>query len=286
MKADLPVTFRSGRGEPCCRGPDLAWSCPISPPGSNPNNPRTTGGAEIIAPIEAYSTPRRSANLSDGDASAGAGKSRFEKLRHFRNWPTIGIPYAAPDMQGGNFWGVINHDNEQGIIRIADNKVTPGLKMWTWGFPSFTHETDARKDPNPQRPYIELWAGVSDQFFHSASLPALGEVSVPETCSPTVGMSNVTHANENILVDLAAEDARVNLQFFSVEPTAPLRVTLKRGDAVLFDDAVQSNPENGNRFDAAIPPGGSGGQVQLTIAAADGKHLIAAVQGTKYRGLP
>lgn len=139
------------------------------------------------------------------------------------------------------------------------------------GFPSFTHETDARKDPNPQRPYIELWAGVSDPFFHSASLPALGEVSVPETCSPAVGMSNVTHANENILVNLAAEDARVNLQFFSVGPAAPLRVTLKRGDAVLFDDAVLANPENGNRVDAAIPPGGSAGQVQLTIATADGK---------------
>jgi len=41
----------------------------------------------------------------------------------------MGIAYAAPDMQGGNFWGVINHDNEEGIIRIADNTVTRGLKM-------------------------------------------------------------------------------------------------------------------------------------------------------------
>ena len=82
----------------------------------------------------------------------------------------MGIAYAAPDMQGGNFWGVINHDNEEGIIRIADNKVTPGLKMWTWGFPSFTNETDPRKDPNEARPYVELWAGVSDEFFHSAEL--------------------------------------------------------------------------------------------------------------------
>ena len=104
----------------------------------------------------------------------------------------MGIAYAAPDMQGGNFWGVINHDNEEGIIRIADNTVTPGLKMWTWGFPSFTNETDARKDPNEARPYVELWAGVSDQFFHRAQLPAQGEVSIPETYSPTVGMSNVT----------------------------------------------------------------------------------------------
>jgi hypothetical protein len=252
------------------------WTCTTLAPGSDPKNPKTTGGAEIIAPIQAYSTPRWSANLSGGDESAGAGRSRFEKLRYFRNWPTMGIAYAAPDMQGGNFWGVVNHDNEEGIIRIADNTVTRGLKMWTWGFAAFTNETDARRDPNPQRPYIELWAGVSDQFFRSASFPPLGEVSIPETYSPTVGMSNVTHANENILVNLAAEGASVNLQFFSIEPATPLRVTLKRGDTVLFDDGVKADPKSGNRIAATIPADRSGEPVKLRISTAEGKELIAA----------
>ena len=38
---------------------------------------------------------------------------------------------------------------------------------------TFTNETDERRDPNPGRPYVELWAGVSDQFFHRADFPAL-----------------------------------------------------------------------------------------------------------------
>jgi len=252
------------------------WTCTTLAPGSDPKNPQTTGGAEIIAPIQAYSTADWSTNLSNGDRSAGKGKSRFEKLRYFKNWPTMGIAYAAPDMQGGNFSGVINHDNEEGIIRVADNTVTPGLKMWTWGFPSFTNETDIRKHPTEQRPYIELWSGVSDEFFHSATFPALGEVSIPETYSPTVGMSNVTQANENILINLWAEASSVNLQFFSVEPALPLRVTLKRGDAVLFNGAVKADPKNGNRISATLPAGGSGDQVQLTIRTAEGKELIAA----------
>jgi hypothetical protein len=148
--------------------------------------------------------------------------------------------------------------------------------MWTWGFPSFTNETDPRKDPNPARPYVELWAGVSDEFFHSAEFPALGEVSIPETYSPTVGMSNVTQANENILINFSAEASAVNLQFFSIEPATPLRIILKRGDAVLFNDAVQADPKNGNRISVRIPAGSSGEQVQLTIRAAEGKELIAA----------
>jgi hypothetical protein len=251
------------------------WTCTTLAPGSDPKNPKTTGGAEIIAPIEAYTTPAWSSKLSEGDASLGPGRSRFEKLRYFKNWPTMGIAYAAPDMQGAKFWGVINHDNEEGIIRIADNKITPGLKMWTWGFPSFTNETDARKNPTEARPYVELWAGVSDQFFHRAKLPARGEVSVAETYSPTVGMSNVTHANENILINFSAAATGVNLQFFSIEPAAPLHITLKRGDAVLFDDAVKADPKNGNRISAAIPAGTSGEQVRLTITTTDGRELIA-----------
>jgi hypothetical protein len=252
------------------------WTCTTLAPGSDPKNPKATGGAEIIAPIDAYRTPAWSADLSGGDESLGSGNSRFEKLRYFRNWPSMGIAYAAPDMRAKNFWGVINHDNDEGIIRIADNTVTPGLKMWTWGFASFTNETDPRKDPSPQRPYVELWAGVSNEFFHSAEFPALGEVSIAETYSPTVGMSNVTQANENILINLSAEASAVNLQFFSIEPATPLRITLKRGDAVLFNDAVKADPENGNRISAGVPAGSSGEQVQLTIRAADGIELIAA----------
>jgi hypothetical protein len=256
------------------------WTCTTLAPGSDPNNPKATGGAEIIAPIAAYSTPRWSANLAEGDESAGPGKSRFEKLRYFRNWPTMGIAYAAPDMGAANFWGVINHDNEEGIIRIADNKVTRGLKMWTWGFPTFTHESEARRDPSPGQPYVELWAGVSDQFFHSASFPALGEVSIPETYSPSVGLTSVTQANENILVNLSAEASNANLQFFSLEPAAPLRVMLKRGESTLFDDAVTADPKNGNRISAPILAGSSD-QVQLTIRTADGKELITAVADIK-----
>lgn len=252
------------------------WTCATLAPGSEPNHPRTTGGAEIIAPITAYRTPAWSKHLSDGDERAGAGNSRFEKLRYFKNWPTMGIAYAAPDMQGGNFWGVINHDNEEGIIRIADNTITRGLKMWTWGFPSFTNETDQRRDPNPARPYIELWAGVSDEFFHSAEFPARSEVSIAETYSPTVGMSNVTHANESILINLSAEASGVTLQLFSIEPATPLRVLMKHGDAVLFDDAVTADPKNGNRIFASFPDAGSAEQVQLTIRTAEGKELIAA----------
>jgi hypothetical protein len=44
----------------------------------------------------------------------------------------------------------------------------------------------------------------------------------------------------------------------------------------LFNDTVNADPKNGNRISAAIPASGSGEQVRLTIATAEGKELIAA----------
>jgi hypothetical protein len=256
------------------------WTCTTLAPGSDPQHPLATSGAEIVAPVTAYVTPRWSANIAEADESAGEGRYRFDKLRFFRNWPTAGIAYAAPDMGGGTFWGVINHDNEEGIIRIADNRVTRGLKMWTWGFPSLANDAVAPTNPNPAQPYVELWAGMSDQYFHSATLPAQSELPIAETYSPTVGMTNVTDANENILINLSAEASRANLEFFSLEPAAPLRVTLRRGDALLFDKTISADPNNGNRISAPIPAG-SGGDVKLTIATADGRELIAATAAIK-----
>jgi Domain of unknown function (DUF5107) len=290
LEATYEVTLKAGRAaldarltlkNPNNQAVDYEyWTCTTLAPGSDPQHPLATGGAEIVTPVAAYITPRWSANIAEADESLGDGRRRFDGLRWFKNWPTMGIAYAAPDMGGGNFWGVINHDNEEGIIRIADNRVTRGLKMWTWGFPSLANDAVARTKPNPAQPYVELWAGMSDQFFHSATLPALGEVSVTETYSPSVGMGNVTNANERILVNFSAEASRVNLQFFSLEPSASLRVVLKRGDAVLFDEPVPPDAKNGNRISAAIPAG-SGRDVMLMISTADGRELIAATTAIK-----
>jgi hypothetical protein len=51
---------------------------------------------------------------------------------------------------------------------------------------------------------------------------------------------------------------------------------LKRGYAILFNDAVNADAKNGNRISAALPGGGSGEQVRLAITTAEGKDLIAA----------
>jgi hypothetical protein len=82
------------------------------------------------------------------------------------------------------------------------------------------------------------------------------------------------------LINLSADASRVNVQFFSLEPEVPLRVTLKRGNTVLFDEAATADPKNGNHISAAIPAASSG-DVKLTIATGDGRELISAAAAIK-----
>jgi hypothetical protein len=56
-------------------------------------------------------------------------------------------------------------------------------------------------------------------------------------------MSNVTDANQNILVNLKAEAATVDLEFFSIDPATLLRVVLKRDQAIVFDGVVTADPK-------------------------------------------
>ena len=63
-------------------------------------------------------------------------------------------------------------------------------------------------------------------------------------------------------------------------PRFELSPLVRRGDAVLFNESITSDARNGNRMFAAIPAG-SGADVKLTIATADGRELIAAIAAIK-----
>jgi hypothetical protein len=51
---------------------------------------------------------------------------------------------------------------------------------------------------------------------------------------------------------------------------------MKRGEAVLYDEAVQADPRGGNRISVPIDGGGSGEWVKATISTANGNELITA----------
>ncbi len=213
------------------------WTNAGFAPGSEIGNPRTTAGAEIIAPIDEIAIPDFWEAIIAREERTGRGTYEFDALRQFANWDYQGIAYAFPGMNDTNFWGVINHDNEMGIFRIADNTITPGLKIWTFGFEST--EVDIEGDgENWLRPFIELWAGVSTQFWIRKTFDAESEIVIEETYMTSAGLNNVTHASDSLLVNAMLDDSTATLAFNSTVPGEPLTVSVLAGGEAQFEEIV------------------------------------------------
>ena len=230
------------------------WTNTTLSPGSEVGDSKATSGLEMIAPIDSVSI------------DYGIGVSAWEDVKWFSNHTNEGIAYASPNMQGANFWGAINHDNEEGIFRIADNTLTPGLKIWTFGYDSVF--VDPFSDGTEwHRPAIELWAGRTNRFFQKTNFPANSTFAVKETYSPSIGLENVTHANTKVLANLAADGVHLNF----MEPGSQYRVIISEDNQPRYYELVTPDPLRGNHFST-----GFGAAINLIIENEQGEQIFSA----------
>ena len=193
------------------------WTCLTLAPGSDIGNTFTPSESEMVVPIDAYQVGWNPGNwMNSLDEPTGPSNPRvqvYDKLAHLSEWKNQGIAYAYPDMKE-DFYGVINHTNEQGIFRISsDQRKTKGLKFWTWG-----DEQGLAADPTnffeEERPYIELWSGVSQEFFEDATLAPNAVLNWTETYFPTVGIPIVRYVNEEAAFGAELETNELRLYGF------------------------------------------------------------------------
>ena len=239
------------------------WTCITFAPGSEEGNTYCPPDTEMVVPI-------KQAVLKDdwwawmGTAEKPVNKSKhvfeYKNLAWFKNWQDMGIAYAYPGVLE-SWWGVINHENQIGLLRIADNKThTPGLKFWTWGIDSL--ETNRETFGDSSRGYIELWAGHSPEFFTATSLAPNEEKEWTEYYIPTAGLSSVTYANRNaaVFMDYSYDENKneyyIRSDIFTTHPNKNLNVQFNlRGTDTqkVHIDTFVSNPETANKFEFSLP---------------------------------
>lgn len=156
----------------------------------------------------------------------------YRNLASFKNWQDLGFAYAYPRVTE-TWYGVITGEGKaaHGIFRIADNaNITRGLQIRTWGFDSLG--VDPRNANIPDRPYIELWAGLSDRFYQPMRLAPYEVKEWIEYFVPMVGLDDVKAASQAGSINLASEyiadeDAlQIKTQFFATRPYKPVIVSI------------------------------------------------------------
>jgi tetratricopeptide (TPR) repeat protein len=79
------------------------------------------------------------------------------RLDWYKNIP-VPTSYMCIDSKG-DFLGGYDHGVHAGFVHVADHRVSPGKKQWTWGNSEFGFAWD-RNLTDADGPYIELMAGV------------------------------------------------------------------------------------------------------------------------------
>ncbi len=233
------------------------WTCTTLAPGSETGNTFTPVNSEIIAPVDYVYLKddwwNWMGNAEDPAYGQGNHVFEYENLAYYENWEDMGIAYAHPSIEA-NYYGVINHENGEGVFRVADNaNITSGMKFWTWGA-----EQGLNADPEnfyqEARPYIELWSGLSTQFFEKAYLSPNETISWTETYLPTTTMDSVTYVNENgaiFLNHVAGDSERFITKIFNTTPDYEfdLEVSLNGLSIVnLYDGTYISDSKASSQF--------------------------------------
>ena len=266
------------------------WTNASMAPGSEGTlyQAKATEGAEILIPVEKLKIPSWATGITPIERRVIGERDTyvFDNLRMYKNWEGSGSAFSRPALEE-NYWGVINHDNEEGLIRVADNNETPYVKIWTFGFPLSTTidpfnpplASDTASDLYFSRPFIELWAGVSSEFNVPAILPASSEKRWTETYIPTVGLADVTHASEEVVANFGFREndaALLTLNFIATTPMEELRIVVTGQGEVhtsLFDSVMTADPVLGNQVQLDLSTNRnvySGDPVAFSVQALDG----------------
>ncbi len=241
VRVDLDVTLRAGSSRV-----ELAttltntrasaipafeyWTVTTLAPGSPPGDTSISLNARIIADMD------RVHLLESSWEWFGAAETRvadevftWDNLSYFTNWEDQGTAFANPSYSA-NYAGTINYDNDVGILRVSDNVETPGLKLWTFGKQSL--DIDIDDSDEWLRPTIEMWYGITPEFWNRATLAANEVRQWSDAYVPTLGLQEITAASEYGALHLSASETGTDTML-TLSATATLTLPDQSVHAIL-----------------------------------------------------
>jgi hypothetical protein len=291
------------------------WTCTTIAPGGNPRGDYGSPTMEIVAPTTQILRDSSYSWMDGVDTGTGATRTlNLKNLPYLYNWMANGIGYGQGLNTGTQkgWWGVVNHENDQGILRIAASQgeqqtKTIGMKYWTWGFePSYgTGDANGFSTPSPLTPanlgandvaapggsnrylkgdspaaYIELWAGLSSSFHTAQQIAPGATIDFTDQYMPTMDLAGMTNANGNGAAQVSSSPAggsaaTVTADVWSTKIGAPLKAQLLD---VKTGRVIASKSFTGSAYDSVRLSGKAAGarNVRLVLTDAAGNQLLAA----------
>lgn len=182
---------------------------------------------------------------------------------HKNTHPATSYFAAASDY---DFFGGYDHAKECGVVHIGDHRLSPGKKMFTWGYCQLAKSWEnALTDTDGQ--YAELMAGsYSDNQPNFAWIEPYETKEFSQHWYPISGIGTPTFANLDIAFRIDRENGKVFVQ--STKTFENATITVKDGERVLSETVCTLTPDACVTLDAEnLPP-------LVTVAAVCGGKTV------------
>jgi hypothetical protein len=178
------------------------WTVTTLAPGSTPGQTSIPLNTRILAEMDQVHLLESSWSwFGDAEERVSEEIFRWKNLSLFSNWVEQGTAFANPDYRA-NWSGLINDDEHMAILRVSDSAKTPGLKLWTFGKESLNVDINDRAEW--LRPTIEMWHGITPEFWNRATMAASEVRQWSDHYFPTMGLNEITAASEYGALSLTA----------------------------------------------------------------------------------
>jgi tetratricopeptide (TPR) repeat protein len=186
------------------------------------------------------------------------------------------IPVPTSYMAVGSerdFFGGYDHAAEAGVVHVADHRIAPGKKQWTWGNHEFGYAWD-RSLTQEDGPYIELMAGVYTDNQPDFSFLAPGETkSFRQFWYPLRKIGPPQAANLDAALHIATQGRRLSIGVCVTRnlPDATVRILAGPLSLLEWRGAIAVNAPL--FLDCLLPSESADTEVCATLAA-EGHELL------------
>ncbi|WP_165228064.1 DUF5107 domain-containing protein [Aquisphaera insulae] len=174
-----------------------------------------------------------------------------------------------------DFLGCYDHRARAGLLHVADHRVVPGKKQWTWGNGPFGHAWD-RQLTDADGPYIELMCGAftDNQPDFTWIMPG-EEKTFTQVFLPYKEIGPPRNAGRDAAASLHVRDGVARIGVYA-SSRRTLAIRLRRGEETLCEVSAELAPERAFLTSVALPPGTDPGE--LTLRVHDGEEELVAIE--------
>jgi hypothetical protein len=223
-----------------------------------------TDNTEFIIPTDEIIIPERFR------AALGPSPQTWatSPLRFIKGWDRGWGDLMAGELQEG-FFGAYSHDEQEGVVRVFDKEINPGVDVWTYGYHPKPPGQIPMGSGAPNRGYVEMWGGTSKTFPDERKPLGPGEsIEWTEWMAPFHLTGGLTTADKDFAVQFSAGagEGRGRLAVCPTRAFSDLRLRLQSGDRAVWETRASMSPDR--PFEVSIDGLGDARPLTLVIESA------------------